>query len=598
MSGNKKDNSNTPHVNIVKHGYLFIKRPPKNGFIRLKSWHKRYFVLRDETIDHPSRLEMYIKEADFLKNQTRFVLNLDKVIHVGRAEDSKRFRQAFMIVCAGRVPILLADEDAMYMNSWLLAVTLIAEKRNNDQSGDCSDCTDIFSPFDDSFVRKYDIIIESTTTSKLNGIEGDYVLTIRSWGLSLSKPRSDDYVVNWPLCFIRKFKSESLPQSYYKKRNYVVTLELGRRCSTGEGIFQFQTIYGKEIIADMNQAICRSMSSKLMPEDFSKHRCLMRSRPSFHGSSQGSYINTGWRSSTRDSVSSLNIKTSVSRQSSGGNQSGTRLSVDGNLHVDSNTYQNITDSRLLAARSPLRSDSSGDSRCLNETIPRLRTSISSITSSSSSSSHSSSASASSNHSRKGNSSGESGQYVEADFTNCGSRRTSHTSQKRCSYSANGRNSLSLVNEVTSKIESHNIDEQLSGKDGAAAKAAAEGYLEVLPDIFHSSSEADKPSENELVNIYHVMDFSKPNNSLTSTNLAAHSRHHSCSSLGVNGRSDGDSKRLRSPRSSFTECPDIEVFSSEINGFIGRKSSGGRLSISHGKPPAPLPRPEHTLSLPK
>lgn len=46
-----------------------------------------------------------------------------------------------------------------------------------------------------------------------------------------------------------------------------------RRCSTGEGIFQFRTQFGKEIIADINQAIFHSMS----------HRTVNRSRSSYQG---------------------------------------------------------------------------------------------------------------------------------------------------------------------------------------------------------------------------------------------------------------------------------------------------------------------------
>ncbi|GFT53758.1 uncharacterized protein NPIL_98541 [Nephila pilipes] len=98
------------------------------------AWHKRYFVLRDETQDRSPCLEMYEKDELFTASLgiagPKLILDLGQCVHIGFTSDSTRFPYALVIVCQGRSPLILAAEDELSARSWLLALGLITHKGN------------------------------------------------------------------------------------------------------------------------------------------------------------------------------------------------------------------------------------------------------------------------------------------------------------------------------------------------------------------------------------------------------------------------------------------------------------------------------------
>ncbi|GIX98537.1 uncharacterized protein CDAR_501981 [Caerostris darwini] len=100
----------------------------------LEAWHKRYFVLRDETQDRSPCLEMYEKDELFTAplgiTGPKLILDLGQCVHIGFTSDSTRFPYALVIVCQGRSPLILAAEDELSARSWLLALGLITHKGN------------------------------------------------------------------------------------------------------------------------------------------------------------------------------------------------------------------------------------------------------------------------------------------------------------------------------------------------------------------------------------------------------------------------------------------------------------------------------------
>ncbi|XP_023238051.1 docking protein 2-like [Centruroides sculpturatus] len=274
---------------VVKQGYLFVKRPPRRYFDKLKAWHKRYFVLRDET-EGPV-LEMYDNQTSAINKITtkpQICLDLNHAVHIGLIEDTSRFPFCIVVVCHGKAPLVLASDDELGGKSWLLALSLVAhkgstmdpnwrpvcERRNTERikkrspkSCSCSlerqihdslstdteedfDSSIVFEDIgiDTSFLReKFSVTVHPTKYSEKAGLRGEVDLAIFTHGIGVVRPGETDCSLVWPVAFIRQYRHETLG-SNKRSKNTLVSLEVGRRCLTGEGIFQFKTQQGEEII--------------------------------------------------------------------------------------------------------------------------------------------------------------------------------------------------------------------------------------------------------------------------------------------------------------------------------------------------------------
>ncbi|XP_055949030.1 uncharacterized protein LOC129981979 [Argiope bruennichi] len=266
----------------------------------MQAWHKRYFVLRDETQDRSPCLEMYEKDELFTAPLgiagPKLILDLGQCVHIGFTSDSSRFPYALVIVCQGRSPLILAAEDELSARSWLLALGLITHKGNAGQcqrtsfnpppslllegSGrrrnknvyrdTCSLPQESSAPLsvestaatllpeeyndndmDLSFAREiFQVSVNPTEDSQRLGMSGDLQLAIFSHGVGLAKPGMASCFVVWPVAYIRQYLHEST-SSTGRTKTTIVSLEVGRRSATGEGIFQFRTQKGAEIIREL-----------------------------------------------------------------------------------------------------------------------------------------------------------------------------------------------------------------------------------------------------------------------------------------------------------------------------------------------------------
>ncbi|XP_015923663.1 insulin receptor substrate 1 isoform X2 [Parasteatoda tepidariorum] len=288
-----------PVGDVVKQGYLFVKRPPRKYLSKIKAWHKRYFVLRDETQDRSPCLEMYEKDELFTAPLgiagPKLILDLGQCVHIGFTSDSSRFPYALVIVCQGRSPLILAAEDELSARSWLLALGLITHKGNSTQCqktsfipppslllerrthrnkaayrDTCSLPQESSAPLsvestaatllpeeyndndmDLSFAREiFHVSVNPTEDSQRLGMSGDLQLAIFSHGVGLAKPGMASCFVVWPVAYIRQYLHESTG-STGRTKTTIVSLEVGRRSITGEGVFQFRTQKGTEIIREL-----------------------------------------------------------------------------------------------------------------------------------------------------------------------------------------------------------------------------------------------------------------------------------------------------------------------------------------------------------
>ncbi|XP_067136259.1 docking protein 2-like [Centruroides vittatus] len=269
---------------VVKRGHLYIKRPPRKCWDKLKAWHKRYFVLRDETRLSDPRLEMYNgkEPVSFGSRRPEMTLDLGGCLHVGYSAESTRFPYALVLVCRGKSPLLLAAEDELATRSWLLALSLIARKEygkgvskrlipRRDVTPDGDHFAETSFPdracnawrSDATRSRRkvstcrlgdpFRVTVKHTEDSRKSGIGGEVLMIVCRHGVGLARLGETECFLLWPVAYLRQFRHQSLAGGW--SRSTLVTLEVGRRCSTGEGVFQFKTQKGREIIEVLKKMV-------------------------------------------------------------------------------------------------------------------------------------------------------------------------------------------------------------------------------------------------------------------------------------------------------------------------------------------------------
>lgn len=131
---------------VVKRGCLYVKRPPSNNPVklRLKTWQKRYLVLRDMwTQDGDTVLELYNNEIaannsvddDLLRkpnnnnnHSEHFSVSLRNVIYVDTYTESRSFPFAFLVLRSAKSPLIFGAKTDFEMREWMMAIKLLADK--------------------------------------------------------------------------------------------------------------------------------------------------------------------------------------------------------------------------------------------------------------------------------------------------------------------------------------------------------------------------------------------------------------------------------------------------------------------------------------
>lgn len=275
---------------IIKCGYMMIKRPPTSGKVRIKAWHTKFFVLRAVTLNIPQRLEYYKDESALdLQKSPEHCFFLDSVVYVGEHRNSKSQNHAIMVVSSKQGALILACDSEGESKEWIQAMNSVAVKVNSDGS-----LLDVWmqSSVDDSPAttpevtrhnsqeqvpqrkptitsRKisgtgtkpgYFVTTRLTPHSERNNIRGDYVLCFTEGDLVLQSVETNLPVVTWPVSHLRSFKSESAVSAVNKDMQ-LLTLNAGSRSTTGEGIFQFFTKDG-DAIADQIRLRSQQMAAR------------------------------------------------------------------------------------------------------------------------------------------------------------------------------------------------------------------------------------------------------------------------------------------------------------------------------------------------
>lgn len=309
---------------IIKYGYMMIKRPPTSTKVRIKAWQSKYFVLRNKTQNLSQRLEYYKDENAFeLQKPVEYSFYLDSIVYIGETHSSKSHCYPIMIVCSKQGAITLACDTEKVTKDWLEAINKVVVKVGGTSSSEMwahvpNDDSPASTPelqrratSDLSSVRSkswhnlgpdasqgkaktaippgYFVTTRLTPHSENNNIRGDYILCITEEEVSLkSAVDMIQTVVTWSVGQIRGFKSEPAASTGVKDMQ-LLTLKVGRRSVTGEGIFQFFTKHGDTIAAEIRRHSCKQVFQSAAEKRDAFHRrstsgSASKSPPSAHPS--------------------------------------------------------------------------------------------------------------------------------------------------------------------------------------------------------------------------------------------------------------------------------------------------------------------------
>ncbi|XP_060621628.2 docking protein 3 [Anolis sagrei] len=248
----------------VKDGILYIHHP-KFG---KKAWRKVWAQLFADSPSGVARLEYFearegVKaEKATLRKGERKVIRLSDCVSVERAEEqsSPKDTTPFCLCMMERNCFLAVDQP----DEWIECICQLAFQK---PPGPCSAVVNTPSPrplMEENTIYsswqeacEYPVVVFPTEASARCHLKGNYLVVPLFDQLVLKDVQSGQTLYTWPYTFLRRFGQEK----------NLFSFEAGRRCSSGEGLFTFNTTRAAEICTTVSAAIDHQKAILLMDGD-------------------------------------------------------------------------------------------------------------------------------------------------------------------------------------------------------------------------------------------------------------------------------------------------------------------------------------------
>ncbi|XP_037351895.1 docking protein 2 [Talpa occidentalis] len=240
----------------VKQGFLYLQL--QQTFV--KKWRRFGAVLYRESGYSLARLELQEgPEKPRRGEASRKVIRLSDCLRVAEAggeASSPRDTSPFFLETKERQYLLAAP--AAERSDWIQAICLLAfpGQRNELEGKGSRPCmaeNELYSSTTTVVSRKeFSVTIRLTEASERCRLRGAYTLRAGESALELwggPEPLTKQY--EWPYRFLRRFGRDKVTFSF----------EAGRRCTSGEGNFEFETRQGNEIFLALEEAISAQKNS-------------------------------------------------------------------------------------------------------------------------------------------------------------------------------------------------------------------------------------------------------------------------------------------------------------------------------------------------
>ncbi|XP_073478359.1 docking protein 2 [Aquarana catesbeiana] len=240
---------------IVKQGSLYLQHQQRFG----KKWKKVWGVLYGTTPTGLARLELYegFQPPEIGRKQECWkLLQLSECVSLSErsSESSPKDTRVFSIETTQRV-YLIASEASEQPN-WVKALCSLAfpqERRILERSGSQPLLSEglqlqensLYSSSHEASPGQFAVRVRQTEASIRCGLSGVYTLVAESKCLLLRDRQTGSLLFSWPYPYLRRFGRDKTMFSF----------EAGRRCTSGEGSFEFDTSFGSQIFQAIECAI-------------------------------------------------------------------------------------------------------------------------------------------------------------------------------------------------------------------------------------------------------------------------------------------------------------------------------------------------------
>ncbi|XP_073413218.1 docking protein 2 isoform X1 [Dendrobates tinctorius] len=240
---------------LVKQGSLYVQHQQRFG----KKWKKVWALLYEATSSGLARLEMYEgtqPPETGRKQECWKLLQLSECVSLSDrcGESCPKDTRAFSIETPQRV-YLIASEIPEQPN-WVRALCGLAfpqERRALERTASQPLISNLqlqenslySTSKEASAGGQFKVRVRQTDASSRCGLSGTYTLLAEGKCLSLRDRQAGNVIFSWPYPYLRRFGRDKTMFSF----------EAGRRCSSGEGNFEFETANGSHIFNAIESAI-------------------------------------------------------------------------------------------------------------------------------------------------------------------------------------------------------------------------------------------------------------------------------------------------------------------------------------------------------
>ncbi|XP_053573911.1 docking protein 2 [Bombina bombina] len=247
---------------IVKQGALHLQHQQRFG----KKWKKVWGILHGSTSTGLARLEIYegSQPSEHGRKAECFrLIQLSDCVSVSdrSGEQSPKDTRSFSIETTQRIHLLACETSEQSV--WIKTLCSIAfpqerlERRSSQvlNAGGLQLQENSLYSTSRAVGNHFEVWVRQTEASIRCGLSGIYTLTAESSSLSLRERQTGNLLYSWPYPFLRRFGRDKTMFSF----------EAGRRCTSGEGNFEFETSQGGHIFQAIENAISCNRSNTTKP---------------------------------------------------------------------------------------------------------------------------------------------------------------------------------------------------------------------------------------------------------------------------------------------------------------------------------------------
>ncbi|KAK5897287.1 hypothetical protein CesoFtcFv8_010361 [Champsocephalus esox] len=255
---------------VFKEGNLYLQRVK---FVK-KSWRKVWMVLFKPSSSGVGRLELSVLNKNAAAEQRKVFRQKTPDIKVVRLQDCLSLIPAPKVSCpSGCTAFYLHTAQCSFTlasttsQDWLSALSLLAFQKDPGEShkgtfergnGLTMEDNDIYSSWKTDVTlppNHYQVIVQSTEASRRCRLAGKYLASPQKEALILLEINTDHIIYRWPYRFLRKFGHVEDGFS----------IEAGRHCESGEGVFTFLSEHGSQIFQAISDQCSMERRSSSKP---------------------------------------------------------------------------------------------------------------------------------------------------------------------------------------------------------------------------------------------------------------------------------------------------------------------------------------------